>query len=421
MVTLALAYDIDALARTGQADPGGLAEAAAATTAPYTSTIVFLVRKGNPKDIKDWDDLVKAGVVGDHAQSQDLGRRALELSGRLGLRAEASPAAATATAQASSSAQTLSRTCRCSTPAPAARRPPSSSAASAMCCSPGRTRRSSRSRSSGRDKLEIVDSVDLHPGRAAGVAWSTRSSTSTARARSPRPTWNISTPPKARRSPRRTTTARVDAEDARRPIRGAISRRSTCSPSTRSSAAGERRRRRTSTTAACSTRSTSREVGYVGRHASRSSVQLSEPAIASCPASGSTLGLHAAVPRPDRADPARPRRSSEDSGADLGRVLERRHRAPRARLLPADASAPRCSPRRSTRSSACCVAGCWCATAFPGKRIVDALVDLPFALPTAVAGIALTALYAKNGWLGAYARAARHQGRLHARSACSSR
>lgn len=37
---------------------------------------------------------------------------------------------------------------------------------------------------------------------------------------------------------------------------------------------------------------------------------------------------------------------------------------------------------------------------FPGKRIVDALVDLPFALPTAVAGIALSALYAKNGWVG---------------------
>lgn len=39
---------------------------------------------------------------------------------------------------------------------------------------------------------------------------------------------------------------------------------------------------------------------------------------------------------------------------------------------------------------------------FPGKRLIDALVDLPFALPTAVAGIALTALYAKNGWLGQY-------------------
>ncbi|MGB4674265.1 MAG: sulfate ABC transporter permease subunit CysT [Azovibrio sp.] len=39
---------------------------------------------------------------------------------------------------------------------------------------------------------------------------------------------------------------------------------------------------------------------------------------------------------------------------------------------------------------------------FPGKKLVDALVDLPFALPTAVAGIALTALYAGNGWLGQY-------------------
>jgi sulfate transport system permease protein len=37
---------------------------------------------------------------------------------------------------------------------------------------------------------------------------------------------------------------------------------------------------------------------------------------------------------------------------------------------------------------------------FPGKKLVDAIVDLPFALPTAVAGIALTAVYAKNGWLG---------------------
>ncbi|POZ60887.1 sulfate ABC transporter permease subunit CysT [Chromobacterium alticapitis] len=39
---------------------------------------------------------------------------------------------------------------------------------------------------------------------------------------------------------------------------------------------------------------------------------------------------------------------------------------------------------------------------FPGKRLIDSLVDLPFALPTAVAGIALTALYAGNGWLGQY-------------------
>lgn len=46
----------------------------------------------------------------------------------------------------------------------------------------------------------------------------------------------------------------------------------------------------------------------------------------------------------------------------------------------------------------------WCLVrySFPGKKIVDALVDLPFALPTAVAGIALTALYSKNGWIGQY-------------------
>ena len=43
--------------------------------------------------------------------------------------------------------------------------------------------------------------------------------------------------------------------------------------------------------------------------------------------------------------------------------------------------------------------------AFPGKRIIDALVDLPFALPTAVAGITLTAIYAPNGWVGSFAGA----------------
>lgn len=41
---------------------------------------------------------------------------------------------------------------------------------------------------------------------------------------------------------------------------------------------------------------------------------------------------------------------------------------------------------------------------FPGKRIIDALVDLPFALPTAVAGIALAAIYAPNGWVGSWAQ-----------------
>ena len=53
-------------------------------------------------------------------------------------------------------------------------------------------------------------------------------------------------------------------------------------------------------------------------------------------------------------------------------------------------------------SSGCIVAWVLVRYEFPAKRLIDALVDLPFALPTAVAGIALTALYAGNGWIGQY-------------------
>jgi len=62
VVTLALAYDIDALAEHGGLVPKDWQKRLPDNSAPYTSTIVFLVRKGNPKGIKDWDDLVKPGV-----------------------------------------------------------------------------------------------------------------------------------------------------------------------------------------------------------------------------------------------------------------------------------------------------------------------------------------------------------------------
>lgn len=62
VVTLALAYDVDALAEKGGLIPKDWQQRLPNNSAPYTSTIVFLVRKGNPKDIKDWDDLVKSGV-----------------------------------------------------------------------------------------------------------------------------------------------------------------------------------------------------------------------------------------------------------------------------------------------------------------------------------------------------------------------
>jgi sulfate/thiosulfate transport system substrate-binding protein len=62
VVTLALAADIDAIATIGNLIPADWQKRLAHNSAPYTSTIVFLVRRGNPKDIKDWDDLVKPGV-----------------------------------------------------------------------------------------------------------------------------------------------------------------------------------------------------------------------------------------------------------------------------------------------------------------------------------------------------------------------
>lgn len=62
VVTLALAYDIDAIAQKAQLLPTNWQTLLPNNSAPYTSTIVFLVRKGNPKQIKDWDDLVKSGV-----------------------------------------------------------------------------------------------------------------------------------------------------------------------------------------------------------------------------------------------------------------------------------------------------------------------------------------------------------------------
>ena len=62
VVTLALAYDIDAIADKAQLFPADWQKRLPNNSAPYTSTINFLVRKGNPKGIKDWDDLIKPGV-----------------------------------------------------------------------------------------------------------------------------------------------------------------------------------------------------------------------------------------------------------------------------------------------------------------------------------------------------------------------
>src|SRR5437773_1612084 len=64
VVTLALAYDIDAIAEKSKLLPLDWQSRLPNNSSPYTSTIIFLVRKGNTKGIKDWDDLVKPGVAG---------------------------------------------------------------------------------------------------------------------------------------------------------------------------------------------------------------------------------------------------------------------------------------------------------------------------------------------------------------------
>ena len=63
VVTLALAADIDAISQKANLLPANWASRFPNYSTPYTSTIVFLVKKGNPKHIKDWDDLIKPGVA----------------------------------------------------------------------------------------------------------------------------------------------------------------------------------------------------------------------------------------------------------------------------------------------------------------------------------------------------------------------
>ena len=62
VATLALSYDVDQLYEKGRLIPADWQKRLNHNSSPYTSTIVFLVRKGNPKKIKDWDDLIKPGV-----------------------------------------------------------------------------------------------------------------------------------------------------------------------------------------------------------------------------------------------------------------------------------------------------------------------------------------------------------------------
>ena len=119
VVTLALAADIDAIAAKTGKIPADWQKRLPNNSSPYTSTIVFLVRKGNPKGIHDWDDLAKPGVSVITPNPKTSGGRALEFPRRLGLRPQAVQRRRGRRPAISSPRSTGTRPC--STPARAAR------------------------------------------------------------------------------------------------------------------------------------------------------------------------------------------------------------------------------------------------------------------------------------------------------------
>jgi sulfate/thiosulfate-binding protein len=86
VVTLALAYDVDALYQKAKLIPQDWQTRLPDNSSPYYSTIVFIVRKGQPEGNQGLGRSGQAGRFGDHPQPEDLGRGALELPGRLGIR-----------------------------------------------------------------------------------------------------------------------------------------------------------------------------------------------------------------------------------------------------------------------------------------------------------------------------------------------
>ena len=137
VVTLALWSDTDAIAKRGLINPGWKDELPNSSL-PYTSTIVFVVRKGNPKGIKDWPDLVKPGVEIVTPNPKTSGNGQLSLLQRLGIRRAARRLAR---GRRSTSSRSSTSRSRCWTPARAARPRRSCRRRSATSTWPGRTKR----------------------------------------------------------------------------------------------------------------------------------------------------------------------------------------------------------------------------------------------------------------------------------------
>ena len=171
VVTLALAADIDNLHVHGNLLPADWQKAFPNDSTPYTSTIVILVRKGNPKGIKDWDDLVKPGVkvVAPNPKTSGGARAGPTWPPGVRLNFERRTAR---TPDNQVRERTLSA-CQPVLDAAAPAAPPSlsPSAGSGTPCSPGKTRRSSPSESLRDQGLEIgADPLDQHSRPTPPVA-----------------------------------------------------------------------------------------------------------------------------------------------------------------------------------------------------------------------------------------------------------
>ena len=365
VVTLALAERHRRHRQEGQEDQSRLADAAANNTAPYTSTIVFLVRKGNPEGHQGLGRPVKDGRPGHHAEPEDLGRRALELSRRLGLGATASTAA-TRTRPRQFVAN-LYRTC------PGARhrrarldhdlRP---ARASATCCSPGRTRPIWRSTNSATTSSRSSSRRSRSsPSRRS--RWSTPMSTPRARARSPRPISTTSTRRKARSSrqaPLPAGQARAGRRPTHRPLpelEAGHDRRSALRRLGEGAALPFRRRRHLRPDLQAG------PVRLTGRHddapATAGVARSGTPSV--IPGFGLALGFSLAYLDAHHPDPAcrrwsgaRPRSAGRASGASPPTGA-------RCSALKISFGTVAASPPPSTSCSARSSPGCWCATAFP--------------------------------------------------------
>ena len=242
VVTLALAYDIDELSDKAKLIPADWQKRLPHNSSPYTSTIVFLVRKGNPKGIKDWNDLVKPGVQVITPNPKTSGGARWNYLAAWGY-ALKQPGGNEAKAKDFVNAlfknvPVLDSGARGSTTTFVER-------GIGDVFISWENEAFLAVKELGPDKFEIIVpslSILAEPPVTVVTRWSTRR----APAMWPRPIWSTCTRLKARRSPARTTTARSTPRP--RLNSASCSRRSTCSPSTNSSVAGPRRRSCTSAT-----------------------------------------------------------------------------------------------------------------------------------------------------------------------------